>query len=130
MLRHRYHDRGVRRFPAGLSEFNRRQQDVHVEAFLAFAKAQGRRRLQELTDSDIADFLNEIRRDHGEQRAYRYALDLVRFVRTFRLGIRVPSLRSKMRSKKLARIEVALGTLEELDDALRARIMAAIGRTI
>lgn len=130
MLRHQYHDRGIQRFPVGLSDFNRRQQDRHAHAFFSFAKARGRRRLQELTDADVADFINEVRRDHGEKRAYRYSLDLARFVRTFRLGIRVPSLRAKMRFKQLARIEAALGTLEELDGGQKARIMAAIGRTI
>lgn len=130
MLHQQYYDRGVRRFPAGLSEFNRRQQDIHVKAFLAFAETRGRRRLQQLTDADIADFVNEVRREHGEPRAYRYALDIARVVRTFRLGIRVPSLRAQVRSKHLARIEAALRTMEEINDGLRSRIMAHLKRTL
>lgn len=128
MLEHQYLDRGSRRFPQGLSEWGRRQQDVHVRAFLGFAEKRGRRRLQELTNLDAADFINEIRQDGDEQRAYRYALDLARFVERFQLAVRVPALRKRMVKKRLARIKAVLDSVEGIDEEMKARILEAFRR--
>lgn len=128
MLEHQYLDRGSRRFPQRLSEWGRRQQDVHVRAFLGFAEKRGRRRLQELTNLDVADFINEVRNVAGERRAYRYALDLARLVERFQLAIRVPALRQRMEKKRLARIQAVLDSMEGIDAKMKARILEAFRR--
>jgi hypothetical protein len=126
MLIDQYMERGTRRFPHGLSSWNQRQQDIHVKEFLDVAQAGGCRRLHELQTSDVAGFLNDIRREHGEQRAYRYGLSLARFAKRFRLDLIVRSRPGKITQKRLVKIGYRLGAVEDLTADQRARILTAI----
>jgi hypothetical protein len=126
MLINQYTERGNRRFPHGLSAWNQRQQDIHVEAFLASGRVAGRRRLHELQNADVDGFINDIRREHGEQRAYRYALSLARFIRHFRIPVRVHCRPGKIAQKRLVQIGSCLDAIEDLTADQRARILIAI----
>jgi hypothetical protein len=126
MLIDQYMERGNRRFPHGLSLWNQRQQDNHVRAFLATAQASGRRRLHELQTADVADFLNGVRREHGEQRAYRHSLSLARFAKRFHLALTVRSKPGKIAEKRLVRIGSRLEAMEDLTADQRAKILNAI----
>jgi len=126
MLIDQYMERGTRRYPHGLSPWNQRQQDNHVREFLAVAQAAGHRRLHELRTADVADFLNGVRREHGEQRAYRVGLSLARFAKRFHLALTVRNKPGKIAQKRLVRIGSRLEAIEDLTADQRAKILNAI----